>query len=66
MDMKQARAAYGLAPLPDDPTEAMAYVPFQPYAPEMCKPVLGYENGTLFKALHKPFFGGKCGGINDD
>ena len=66
MDMKQTWAAYGLEPLPENPTEAMAYVPFQPYAPEMCRAVLGYENGTMFKALHKPFYGGKCGGENDD
>ena len=46
--------------------EAMAYVPFQPYQPEMCKPVLGYENGTLFRALNKPFYGSKCGGQKND
>ena len=66
MDMKQIRAYYGLRPLPEDTVEAMAYVPYQPYAPEMCKPVLGYENGTMFKALHKPFYGCKCGGVDDD
>lgn len=66
MDMKQIMADYGLSPLPKDTVEAMAYVPFQPYSPEMCKAVLGYENGTMFKALHKPFYGPKCGGKDDD
>ena len=26
----------------------------------------GYENGTVFKALHKPFYGGACGGKDND
>ncbi|WP_310754578.1 spore coat associated protein CotJA [Ruminococcus sp.] len=66
MDMKTVMESYGVTPLPKDATEAMAYVPFQPYEPEMCKAVLGYENGTLFKALHKPFCGGNCGGNDND
>ena len=66
MDNKQIMAEYGLTPLPADAVEAMAYVPFQPYAPEMCKPVLGYENGTLFRSLHKPFYGKACGGDRDE
>ena len=66
MDTMKMMEAYGLSPLPDKPVEAMAYVPFQPYSPEMNKPVLGYENGTLFKSLHKPFYGGACGGKSDD
>lgn len=66
MDMNTMMAEYGLAPLPDDTTEAMAYVPFQPYAPAMCTAVLGYENGTMFKALHKPFYGRQCRGEEND
>lgn len=66
MDNKNVLQQYVTAPLPAQPTEAMAYVPFQPVQPEMCKPVLGYENGTLFKALHKPFWGAQCGGLKDD
>ena len=66
MDMKQTWAAYGLSPLPEDTVEAMAYVPYQPYAPQLCKAVSGYENGTLFKALYKPFYGDKCGGNEND
>ena len=46
MDTKQIMAEYGIAPLPDDPV----------------KPVLGYENGTMFRDLHKPFYGKACGG----
>ena len=66
MDMKTVMESYGVTPLPKDTVEAMAYVHFQPYAPDMCKPVLGYENGTLFKALHKPFYGSRCGGADND
>ena len=66
MDTKTMMEQYGVRPLPSDTVEAMAYVPFQPYSPQMCKPVLGYENGTLFTALHKPFYGKKCGGERDD
>ena len=66
MDNKTKMAEYGLQPLPRDTVEAMAYVPYQPYSPEMCKAALGYENGTLFKALHKPFYGSRCGGDADE
>ena len=66
MDNKTVLSRYGIAPLPENPVEAMAYIPFQPYSPEMCKPVLGYENGTIFKALHKPFYGRKCGGGDNE
>ncbi len=66
MNRNTILAEYGIKPLPEDTTEAMAYVPFQPYSPEMCQAVLGYENGTVFKALHKPFYGSRCGGNADD
>ena len=65
MDNNKVMASYGLRPLPEDTVEAMAYVPYQPYSPEMCSPVLGYENGTIFKALHKPFSGPRCGGADN-
>lgn len=66
MDKMQIMAQYGLSPLPNDTVEAMAYVPFQPYSPELCKPVLGYENGTIFRSLHKPFYGCACGGDRNE
>ena len=66
MDNQTIMAEYGVMPLPSDPVEAMAYVPYQPYAPELCKPALGYENGTMFRALHKPFFGKACGGDRNE
>ena len=47
MELKTVMESYGIRSLPDDMTEAMAYVPFQPYAPDMCRAVLGYENGTV-------------------
>lgn len=52
----------GMPPLPEDLSQAMAYVPFQPDTPPLCSPHLGYENGTIFKTLNKPFYGSKCGG----
>ena len=66
MDNMKIIAEYGITPLPDDTVEAMAYIPFQPYSPEMCQPTLGYENGTLFRSLNKPFYGNRCGGRDDD
>lgn len=66
MNMNQILSDYGISALPDDTVEAMAYVPFQPYSPKMCKPVLGYENGTMFKSLTKPFYGARCEGKDDD
>lgn len=66
MNTNTIMAEYGISPLPKEPVEAMAYIPFQPYEPEMCKAVLGYENGTLFRALHKPFYGSRCGGADND
>ena len=66
MDRKTIMAEYGVTPLPKDTTEAMAYIPYQPYEPEMCKAMLRYENGTLFRTLHKPFYGSKCGGVDND
>ena len=66
MDNMTKMREYGISPLPRDTVEAMAYVPYQPYSPEMCKAALGYENGTLFKALHKPFYGSRCGGDTDE
>ena len=62
MNTMEILQSYGLSPLPQSPKEAMAYVPFQPDSPELCSPFLGYENGTIFKSLHKPFYGSKCGG----
>ena len=66
MDNKQIMAEYGIAPLPEKTVEAMAYIPFQPYSPELSKPVPGYENGTIFRALTKPFYGKRCGGDRDE
>ena len=62
MKQKEILQSYGLSPLPENPKEAMAYVPFQPDSPELCSPVSGYEKGTIFKSLHKPFYGFECGG----
>lgn len=51
---------YGIAPLPNSPVEAMAFVPFQPANPKLYAAVQGFESGTMFPTLNKPFYGGKC------
>ena len=66
MNTMDIMKSYGIAPLPEDTQEAMAYVPFQSNSPLLCKPHLGYENGTIFKTLNKPFYGQKCGVSNND
>lgn len=45
--------------LPNNTTVTMAYVPYQLDANAYC-PEVALQNGTLFPALDKPFFGGKC------
>ncbi len=57
---------YGISPLPSDTVEAMAYVPFQPNNAAVYNPMQGFEAGTMFPSLDKPFYGCKCeGGKND-
>ena len=59
--------SYGISPIPSDYTEAMAYVPYQSNNPKFYSVAHGFEAGTMFPTLHKPFFGSKCtGGKNDD
>lgn len=51
---------YGIAPLPNSPVEAMAFVPFQPVNPKLYGAIQGFESGTMFPTLNKPFYGAKC------
>ena len=53
---------YGISPLPKDTVAGMAYVPFQSHSPATYHPIQGFENGTMFKSLNKPFFGKDCDG----
>ena len=63
MDLiKDVMYSYGLRSLPDKPIEAMAYIPFQPNGAETYTAVRGFEAGTMYPALDKPFFGSKCRG----
>ena len=55
-------ALAGLAPLPKKTTEAMAYVPFQPNNAETYAVYRGFEAGTMYKSLDKPFCPDTCGG----
>lgn len=52
--------SYGISPIPKDYTEAMAYVPYQCNNPCTYSVAHGFESGTLFPSLHKPFYGQKC------
>lgn len=60
--IKEVMYSYGLKSLPDNTTEAMAYVPFQPNGAESYTAVRGFEAGTMYPALDKPFFGSQCRG----
>lgn len=53
---------YGIKKFPDDISYAMAYVPFQQYGGKMYSPVQGYECGTIFESLNKPFCPKDCEG----
>lgn len=44
-----------------EPSEAMAYVPFQQFDSPTYSPLQGLESGTMFPVLNKPFYGKKCG-----
>ncbi len=54
--------SYGIRPLPEKTVEAMAYVPFQPYGAESYTAVRGFEAGTMYPALDKPWYGSACRG----
>ena len=46
-----------VAPLPEDPVPAMAYVPFQQWDGELICSEDALSSGTLFPVLDKPFCG---------
>ncbi len=54
---------YGLSRFPSDTSYAMAYVPFQQNSPKMYSPMQGYECGTIFEDLNKPFCPKDCEGL---
>ena len=60
--IKEVMYSYGIKPLPEKTAEAMAYVPFQPNGAETYSAVRGFESGTMYPALDKPFFGNACRG----
>lgn len=60
---QELMALAGLSPLPKKPVEAMAYVPFQPDNAETYAVFRGFEAGTMYKALDKPFCPDNCGGL---
>lgn len=45
---------YFIRPLPENAVVAMAYVPFQ-NAKKLYSPEHGFQSGTLFPELNKPF-----------
>ena len=64
MDLiKETMNEYGITPLPAKTVEAMAYVPFQPYGAKTYTAVQGFEAGTMFPTLNKPWYGSKCEGV---
>lgn len=61
---QELMAYYGLTPLPKKPVEAMAYVPFQPNGADIYAVHRGFEAGTMYPTLDKPFSPQTCGGFN--
>ncbi|MGI6282986.1 spore coat associated protein CotJA [Caproicibacterium lactatifermentans] len=53
----QKCAVQPLPPIPKDPALAMAYIPVQKFE-NLYQPEEGYQSGTLFRDLNKPFMGG--------
>lgn len=43
-------------PLPEVVVPAMAYIPFQQWS-ETYEPMKGFDRGTIFPCLDKPFYG---------
>ncbi len=60
---QELMAVYGLTPFPKKTPEAMAYVPFQPNNAETYAVYRGFEAGTMYKSLDKPFCPDTCGGF---
>lgn len=60
MDINEIFKSYGISPIPENYTEAMAYVPYQQNNPKLYSVNHGFEAGTMFPSLHKPFYGKKC------
>ncbi len=54
--------SYGIKSLPEKTAYAMAYVPFQPYGAESYPAVRGFEAGTMYPCLDKPWYGARCRG----
>ena len=53
---------YGIAPLPENPVVAMAYVPYQ-NPEQIYGPEEGINAGTMFPELDKPFLGSGGGNL---
>lgn len=56
---------YGISKLPEETEYAMAYVPFQQEDSKVYSPDRGFVMGTMYPGLDKPFYGAKCGDLND-
>lgn len=52
--------SYGIKPIPEDVSEAMAYIPYQSNDPKIYSMHHGFEAGTIFPSLHKPFLCKEC------
>lgn len=61
--LRDVMASYGIPPLPEKTVEGMAYVPFQPNGAQTYTATRGFEAGTMFPTLDKPWYGEKCRGV---
>lgn len=55
--MEDESCAPNRSPLPAAPVVAMAYIPFQQFN-TVYEPEQGFNRGTIFPELDKPFLGG--------
>ena len=61
--LRDVMTSYGIPPLPEKTVEGMAYVPFQPNGAQTYTATRGFEAGTMFPSLDKPWYGGSCRGV---
>lgn len=59
---QEIMAYYGIAAIPQNTSFAMAYVPFQQNNSQLYAVHKGFESGTMYPELDKPFYGKDCKG----
>ncbi len=55
-NMYKEQLCKDISSLPENPVNAMAYIPYQQWG-ETYEASAGYNQGTIFPVLDKPFYG---------